>query len=213
MRTKQLDHRKVVGRSLALAAGVLCVLASALGADTPTKPRVKAVAPALPPLNARVLAFAREKLGEKVLDGQCTSLARAALRSAGARRFPFEGGGDFAWGEPVPSFREALPGDVLQFRDAVFEGKRWITKRKWVSWRQEYAHHTAVVAEVRERGNVVVVLHQNVGANDAPDAEKKVVQEGTIRTNSLKEGGKVWIYRPVPPAATPEPSGEEAREP
>ena len=213
MSDHDIDLRRTGTHVFALLAGVVCVLASALGADPPTKPQAKAAAPALPPLNAKVLAFARENLGEKVLDGQCTSLARAALRAAGARRFPFEGGGDFVWGEPVPSFREALPGDVLQFRDAVFQGKRWISKRRWISWRQEYPHHTAVVAEVRERGNVVVVLHQNVGPNDAPDSEKKVVQEGTIRTNSLAEGGKVWIYRPVPPIATSEPSGPETRAP
>jgi hypothetical protein len=189
------------------------VLVGVMGADPPAKPQVKAAAPALPPLNAKVLAFAQENKGEKILDGQCTSLARAAIRAAGARRFPFEGGGDFVWGEPVPSFRDALPGDVLQFRDAVFEGKRYVTKRRWVSWKQEYHHHTAIVAEVREKGNVVVVLHQNVGPNDAPDSEKKVVQEGTLRTNSLKEGGKVWIYRPVAQVASPETIRPEIRQP
>ncbi len=176
---------------------ILGILTFGLGAGPAEKSKAKAVEPPLPALNAKVLAFARASLGEKVLDGQCTSLARASIRDAGAKRYPFEGGGDFVWGEPVASFREALPGDILQFRDAVFEGKRWLTKRRWVSWKQEYHHHTAIVAEVRERGNVVVVLHQNVGANDAPDSEKQIVQEGTLRTNSLKEGGKVWIYRPV----------------
>jgi hypothetical protein len=209
----QSYFRTIPRHALVLPAGLLCVLVCTLGADPPTKPAAKTATPALPPLNAKVLAFAKEKVGEKVLDGQCTSLARAAIRAAGARRFPFEGGGDFVWGEPVPSFRDALPGDVLQFRDAVFEGKRYVTKRRWVSWREEYHHHTAIVAEVRERGTIVVVLHQNVGPTDAPDSEKKIVQEGTLRTNSLKEGGKVWIYRPMAPSAPAETAEPDGRAP
>ena len=41
----------------------------------------------IPPLNQEVLEFARERLGEKVADGQCLSLAAEALRYAGARRY------------------------------------------------------------------------------------------------------------------------------
>ena len=57
------------------------------------------------------------------------SLAVEALRYAGAKRYPFDSSGDFVWGRPVASFQEALPGDILQFRNAVFQGKRWISKR------------------------------------------------------------------------------------
>jgi hypothetical protein len=51
---------------------------------------------------------------------------------------------------------------------------------------------------VTEGGKVVTVLHQNVGPKDADDAQKKVVQEGTIRVDSLQDGGWVRIYRPIP---------------
>jgi hypothetical protein len=119
------------------------------------------------------------------------------LRSAGAKRYPFDPSGDFVWGRPVASFKEALPGDILQFRNAVFQGKRWITKRRWVSWHHEYPHHTGIVLEVREGGRVVAILHQNVGAHDADDATKQVVQEASIRPESLQEGGAVAIFRPV----------------
>lgn len=153
-----------------------------------------------PDLNERVLSFAREQVGRKVGNGECTSLAVAALRSAGARAVPRNpGDGDYVWGRPVASFREAQPGDVIQFRDAVFQGRRWISKRRWVTWRQTYPHHTAIVAEVRERGAAVVVLHQNAGAAGTPEDERRTVSESTIRTGSLQKGGKVWIYRPVPP--------------
>jgi hypothetical protein len=144
-----------------------------------------------------VLEFAGKRIGEKVGDGQCVSLAVEALRHAGAKSYPFDPSGDYVWGRTVASFKEVLPGDILQFRNAVFKGKRWITKRRWVSWHHEYPHHTAIVSEVREGGRVVAILHQNVGAHDADDATKQIVQEASIRPESLQAGGAVAIYRPV----------------
>jgi hypothetical protein len=176
-------------RRLVVLAWVAAVVALDLAATPPAVP--------IPPLNHKVLEFARKRIGEKVADGQCISLAVEALRYAGAKRYPFDPSGDFVWGRPVASFNEVLPGDILQFRNAVFEGKRWITKRRWVSWHHEYAHHTAIVSEVREGGRVVAILHQNVGAHDADDATKQVVQEASIRPESLQAGGAVAIYRPV----------------
>ena len=186
MSCQPLGRRLVVGLALAL------ILASPLQGDTPAKR--KTPAPVLPPLNQGVLDVAREQLGRKVGDGQCTSLATEALGRVGARRYPWDPNGDFVWGRPVASFKEALPGDVVQFRDAVFEGKRWVTKRRWVSWHQEYPHHTAIVSAVRDSGFEVVFIHQNVGADDAAN----VVREDAIRPRSLKDGGKLWIYRPEP---------------
>ena len=40
-----------------------------------------------------------------------------------------------------------------------------MSRRRWVSWHQEYPHHTAIVSEVRDGGKLVVVLHQNVGGD------------------------------------------------
>lgn len=179
----------------------LCVLLPALlglAAAGPT--RKDPASDDLPALNRKVVEFTRGQAGEKVGNGQCTALASEALRRAGAKRFPFHGtGGDYVWGRPVDSFREALPGDIVQFRDAVFRGRTPLSGHRWMSWRQEYAHHTAVVSEVRDRGKVVVLLHQNVGPPGASAAEKQVVTETTLRTDSLQKGGRIWIYRPVPP--------------
>jgi hypothetical protein len=176
-------------RRFVVLAWVAAVVALALA---PAPPKVP-----IPPFNEKVLEFTRERIGKKVADGQCISLAVEALRFAGAKRYPFDPSGDYVWGRPVASFKEALPGDILQFRNAVFQGKRWITKRRWVSWHHEYPHHTAIVSEVREGGRVVAILHQNVGAHDAADADKQVVQEASIRPESLQAGGSVAIFRPV----------------
>jgi hypothetical protein len=181
---------------------------------------------ALPELNEKVAAFAREKLGRSVGDGSCATLAIAALDAAGAKAYPAaEPDGVLIWGKPIDSFREALPGDILQFHNAVFQGKKWVTRQRWISWHQEYPRHTAIVARVGEGGKVVTVLHQNV-VEQNKDAEKakaksrakakakaadkaegdgeraaddaKNVREGEIRVDSLQEGGWVRIYRPVP---------------
>jgi hypothetical protein len=184
----QMD-RRLRSRRFVVLAWVVAVVALALALAPPKVP--------LPPLNQKVLEFARERIGKKVDDGQCISLAVEAVRYAGAKRYPFDPSGDYIWGRPIASFKEALPGDILQFRNAVFQGKRWITKRRWVSWHYEYPHHTAIVSEVREGGQVVAMLHQNVGAHDATDANKQVVQEASIRPESLQAGGSVAIFRPV----------------
>ena len=161
------------------------------------------------PLNRAVAAFARAQLGKAVGNGECTTLAVEALRSAGARRPPRDprGDGDFVWGRPVGLFRDAQPGDVVQFRDAVFQGKQYVSKRRWITWRQSYVHHTAIIGAVREDGRVIILLHQNVGDDGASEAAKRIVTETTLRPESLQKGGKVSIYRPTP-LSDPLPDGQ-----
>ncbi|MFO0910448.1 MAG: hypothetical protein U0794_19240 [Isosphaeraceae bacterium] len=173
------------------------MLASTAWADSKPGKTGAAARREVPPLNTRVLTFARKQIGRAVGDGECTTLAVEALKEAGARRFPWVPTGDYVWGREVASFREALPGDIVQFRDAVFAGRRPLSGMRWQTWRYEYPHHTAIVAEVREAGNVVVLLHQNVGTARARADAKRVVQQGLIRPTSLQPGGRVWIYRPV----------------
>jgi hypothetical protein len=200
-------------------AAVLVAVATAglLAAAKPPPP------PPLPELNEKVLAFARASLGKPVGDGSCTTLAIAALKQAGARAFPSaESGGDFTWGTPIESFNEALPGDVLQFHNAVFQGKRATSRRAWTSWHEEYLHHTAILSGVSEGGKIVSILHQNVvllypGTDPKKEEDgSKNVREGTLRMNSLQKGGWVRIYRPVAARGRGETStipASEAEEP
>lgn len=153
----------------------------------------------LPPLNRKVAEFARDHVGEAVGDGICITLATDALRAAGAKVFPLDDpAGDYRWGEPVGSLAEALPGDILQFRDAVFQGKTTVGRvRKY--WDLRYAHHTAVVARVEEKGKVVTIWHQNVATRGADPSERHKVQETTLRVDWLKPGGAIHVFRPVSP--------------
>ena len=72
-------------------------------------------------LNDKVVEFARSKMGQQVGNGQCTALAAEALRhSGGSRRGARKG----VWGDELESLRDAKPGDILQFEDVVFVGRR-----------------------------------------------------------------------------------------
>ncbi len=154
----------------------------------------------VPPLNARVLRFAQDQLGRKVGDGQCTSLAVEAYQHAGASLSrPFEPDGDFVWGEFVEKAPDVLPGDVLQFRDAVFKSRqrRTVRGRATIEIREHvFPHHTAIVEESRDGGRVLVILHQNTGPDDATDAERMIVQRETLRMSELKSG-TIRAYHPV----------------
>ncbi|WP_435018734.1 hypothetical protein TA3x_000719 [Tundrisphaera sp. TA3] len=169
-----------------------------------------AAPPELPPLNARVAAFARDHLGKPVGDGICTTLAIEALREAGAKPAPLdEPDGQYRWGTPVDSLADALPGDILQFQDAVFEWKQ-TTGRRREYWHLEYKHHTAIVAKVADRGRLVTILHQNVETRGQDPARKGDVQETTLRMGSLRPGGTVRAYRPMerPSKGEPRTDGE-----
>jgi hypothetical protein len=162
--------------------------------------------PKLPELNEKVAGFARARRGEKVGDGVCLALAVEALRESGAKICPFnEPDANYVWGTLVESPKDALPGDVVQFRDAEFRGKARLSSRRTISWHQTYSHHTAIVSGVAAGGKLITILHQNVGGSGAGDDTRKVVQETTLRMDSLQKGGSVWIYRPVADSPAPTP--------
>jgi hypothetical protein len=164
-------------------------------------------------LNDKIVAFARSSLGKKVGNGDCTTLALAALRDSGARVFSLRrADGDYVWGELIESPKEARSGDILQFRDAVFKGKQRFSGGRWISWHYEYHHHTAIVDAVKMDGKVLLILHQNVGGKDVTEEKKRTVQEGTLRMDSLQKGGWVRIYRPLPPVEL-DPKEERTEDP
>lgn len=145
---------------------------------------------------AQVLAFARTKVGEKVGNGECATLAVEALKEAGIRvRFR---DGAVKWGEPRAKVEDAQPGDILQFEDVTFFKK---TKRPGgaiATMSYNFPHHTAIVSEARKvKGAVVLkILHQNVGLVDEAESKRKRVCEWTLSLADL-QGGSLVAYRPV----------------
>jgi hypothetical protein len=153
-----------------------------------------------PTLLQKVVAYCQEHKGEQVREGECSSLADEALREAGAkpRGSDDPGPGDYVWGKLVLRLErdnsgltssgkreDVKPGDVIQFRDIKFQGRRGNG-----SYTLTMPHHTAVVVRVEDRGRTLRILHQNW-------AGKKVVQETTLRLDDLK-GGWLRVYEPEP---------------
>jgi hypothetical protein len=147
------------------------------------------------PVNDLVVDFARSKLGQKVGSGECTALAREALRHAGAKP---PGRGLASWGEEVDDLKDARPGDILQFENAVFVRRRLREDGARVTLTFNYPHHTAIVSSVKKRGPkpILVILHQNAGVAGGDEGETKVVQEWTVNMAEMKRGD-VKAYRPV----------------
>lgn len=149
-----------------------------------------------------IVQFAKERLGKKVGDGQCTSLVVPALQAVGAKTTLDYGvngpGKDYVWGQPVAKFDDVIPGDILQLRDAKFVTKietetpsQILTEIRVVT----FQHHTAIIAQ-HLGGGKVVILHQNYGPPEQDQAAKQVVQEMQLNLADKTEG-KIWIYRPV----------------
>jgi hypothetical protein len=140
------------------------------------------------PINDQVLEFARSKLGQKVGDGQCSSLAAEALRHAGGAPRRGEHG---VWGDELKSLVDTKPGDVIQFDDVEFVHREFREDGAMLTQVISFPHHTAIIARVRKRGTkpILVILHQNVGGS-------QIVQEWTINI-AHKSRGTVKVYRPV----------------
>jgi hypothetical protein len=147
-------------------------------------------------LAKKIVSFCKENLGKMVGDGECGTLAVEAAKAAGARPFheykENPGAQDFVWGELVfllevkdgkrtrtPADGKAKAGDVIQYRDAMFRSSRGI---------YVFPHHTAVVAEVKSNGDLIV-YEQNMQG-------KKEVTQGTLRPGELSAGW-IRVYRPV----------------
>jgi len=173
---------------------VLAVVASGL-ADNP---------PAPVDFNARVADFARskvgEKVGEKVGDGICSTLIQEALRDAGAKvlHAPAEGG-EYLWGEPLKSLKDARAGDILRFEKVTFRGRRRIIGNNGLPAilisQQTFPHHSAIITKVGPKGRSLTIHHQNAAGPDGNPVE--IVQETTLLMSEMQKGGSLKAYRPV----------------
>jgi hypothetical protein len=147
------------------------------------------------PLSDKIVEYARAKVGQQVGDGECTALAAAALRHAGAglrRR------GEGSWGEEIPSLKDAKPGDILQFENVVLVRHRALDNGGLLTTTMSFPHHTAIIASVRKRGSkpILVIIHQNVGVDGSDEPQRKLVQQDTINL-AEKRSGSIRVFRPT----------------
>jgi hypothetical protein len=168
---QQEDHamQRTLTTTAALVLGLAGLTAAPLRADEA--------------LNRKVLKFAEERLGKKVGDGECWTLADEALGAAGAHR-PGRGGyGSFVFGKAVDR-KELTPGDVIQFSKVRIERRG---AGGVVAWSDVY-QHTAIVEKVQ--GSRVTLLHQNYNG-------QRTVSRLTFDLNDVRRG-TLSFYRPEP---------------
>lgn len=137
--------------------------------------------PPIPPSNEMVVIFCERMLGKTVGDGECWTLANEALKVSNAHtpRQPDV----YVFGHKLPTVAAALPGDVMQFRNAVIGGSTYGVPGRFDG------QHTAVIRQVLGSG-AFEIMHQNWGAPG------KTVSITTLDLNLL-DSGNVSIYRPV----------------
>jgi hypothetical protein len=165
---RRLSHTQT---SVLLAAAVLVGLIGAARAED------------TPPLNQKVLDFAKKNKGKKVGNGECWTLADKALESAGAHRPGWGDYGNLVFGKEI-KLDKVLPGDVLQFEEVRLEH----TDPRGVKSVSELPHHTAIVYSVK--GKQITLIHQNVN-------KVRKVQLNDMNLDDHK-AGKIFAYRPQP---------------
>jgi hypothetical protein len=132
--------------------------------------------PLIPPVNQRILDYAKKHSGQQVGNGECWTLANEALKAAAARR-----PATMVWGRKLSAGEEPLPGDVIQFTSVTFHSKKGTSH-------YGSPNHTAIIEQVQSPG-VFLLLQQNMGG-------QKTVSEGTIDLATKTEGA-LAIYRPM----------------
>lgn len=136
-------------------------------------------------LNQQIVVWAGVQVGKQVGAGECWDLANSALLQAGAKTSsdlgPTGPDDDYVWGTVVDP-KDALPGDVIQYRDweMTTTTTTEVTFSDDSGWFDAptstigHPHHTSIVATNPGNG-VLTVLEQNHLGN------KEKVRNSTIR--------------------------------
>ena len=148
--------------------------------------------------NEKVVEYAKSQVGKQVGNGECWTLANEAMKSAGTKSsFNFTdtpNKGDYVWGtltygldggKETGTLKDVKPGDVVQFRDTKFSGKKGNG-----TYTMTASHHTALVLKADKDAKTITIVHQNWSG-------KKTVAEATLALGDLKEGW-IKVYRPQP---------------
>jgi hypothetical protein len=153
----------------------------------------------------QIVAYPRQRQGQRVGDGECFTLTDRALRNAGARTAGDFGqvtpNADYVWGTSV-TLADLRPGDVIQFRDYRFT-KHVVIERSNETVTQDEdgdrPHHTAIVESVGANG-AVTVLEQNAPEGSGVGRHELYFRGGTTTsgntTTTITVSGTFWFYRP-----------------
>jgi hypothetical protein len=135
----------------------------------------------LPELNSSVVEFAKGKVGKKVDRGECWDLIKYALDDVDAEWDGFENFGDI-----VDETTECLyPGDIIQFKKIKIRYKEGD-----MTYTESMYHHTAIILEVSNDNNDLVILHQNSAQHG------RKVGESDLKIDTVVSG-TLTFYRPT----------------
>jgi hypothetical protein len=150
------------------------------------------------------VTYARTRMGQRVGNGECFTLADRALRAAGFRSAADFGSvapnADYVWGTSV-ALSDVRPGDVVQFSqyryDRTIESESAAGTRTDTDF-QERPHHTAIVERVD--GSQLTVLEQNAPAGSAVVRSQLFFANSNTtsgnRTTTITVQGQFTFYRP-----------------
>ena len=146
--------------------------------------------PAVPEINVRVANFAVEHLGKQIGNGECWTLAKEALASAGAQ--PPR---DYVFGRELGRGEPWLPGDIIQFSSCHFVD---VQPHRRTTFDLGSPNHTAIIHSLQN--GKVVILQQNVNGD-------RHVQTQTLNFANMV-GGSFKLFRPVPASMVQSGAGQ-----
>lgn len=148
-------------------------------------------------LNTTVLQWASAQLGKQIGAGECWDLANSALGQAGAGTSsdfgPMGDDDDYIWGSEV-ALKDALPGDILQYRDyemttttttdvTFADGTGW-TDSPYVT--VGHPHHTSILSKNPGTG-AITVLEQNHQGNKEPVRASTIRWKGSSTSTTTRK--------------------------
>ena len=136
----------------------------------------------IPAINSTIVEFAKSKVNTTIARGECWDLIKYALDDANAEWDGFEN-----FGSVVNEKKDCLfPGDVIQFTKIKIK-----YKDGEFTYTESMYHHTAIILEVSNDNNDLVILHQNSAQHG------KKVGVGNFKLDTII-AGELTFYRPIP---------------
>ena len=146
---------------------VACLLLASLSLSAQALP-----ADSLPPLNQKMLSFAKKGKGKKYGRGICAEFVSAAMKYTTGTGF---------W---RPDYKLDLRTEPIQPGDVLY--------MSWYKRKRKMQSHVAIIVEVLEP-HKVVVAHQNF------NNQKFVVETTYDLRQQFRNGRQVMVYRAVNP--------------
>ena len=142
--------------------------------------------------NRSMLNFAWERVGQHIGDGECWTLINEALLSSSAHHAAhYRFGSLLTEGSSLEQadWSMVLPGDIIQFDQAYFEGDGYTTIAG-------EPNHTALIRSIDIPNHRITVYEQNSPIGGPTEID-------TYAFDDLQDGG-FYIYRAVPSEESPD---------